>query len=58
MWTCIHCGIEVTIQPVQTDVVKGGSFFICPECGGRNKLFEIAKNGDKNIFLAQLADLE
>ena len=41
MWTCVHCALSVMFQAVEADVDEFGFFFLCPGCGGRNKLVNI-----------------
>jgi len=53
MWTCRHCGLEVLFSAAQPDVDEDGCYFLCPGCGGRNTLINMAKDGDDDIVFGQ-----
>jgi hypothetical protein len=40
-------------QAVTPEVDGNGCFFLCPGCGARNALVNVAKPGDEAIALAQ-----
>lgn len=56
MWTCVNCGLEIMFQAVEVEIDRDGCFFICPGCKERNKLINVAQDGDEAICLAQPSD--
>lgn len=53
MWQCRQCGLEVMFRAVEPEIDEAGCFFLCPGCGHRNALVNVAKPGDEAIALAQ-----
>lgn len=53
MWKCRSCGLLVLFRAVEPEVDEDGCFFLCPGCGHRNKLVNMAHPGDESIVLGQ-----
>lgn len=53
MWTCRRCGLKVMFRAVEPEVDELGCYFICPGCEHRNKLVNVAVEGDESIALGQ-----
>jgi DNA-directed RNA polymerase subunit RPC12/RpoP len=55
MWKCRKCFADVEFAAVEPEVDNDGCYFICPDCGNRNALFNVGGGGDDDpIALTQL----
>lgn len=53
MWTCRACSLSVLFRAVQPEIDDVGCYFLCPGCGHRNALVNVAQPGDERTALAQ-----
>lgn len=55
MWTCKRCTINLKFSECEPAIEHFGIYFLCPRCGYRNKLANVAKAGGQTE-LAQIGD--
>lgn len=53
MWKCKACGLLVMFQAAEPEVDEKGIYFLCPGCGVRNELVNVARPGDESLALGQ-----
>lgn len=56
MWKCRGCGLEVLFRAAEPELDEAGCYFLCPGCGHRNPLVNVATPGDDAIALGQPND--
>jgi hypothetical protein len=45
MWVCIKCKVGYPFSRVEPSIDDFGIYFMCPNCGRRNRLINVGKRG-------------